>query len=355
MKMSIGFYIHVPFCNRKCGYCDFYSVTNTALVSGYGEAVLRNIREYEGINADSLYFGGGTPSLLPSETIDKIMKAVNPEPGAEITLECNPQSQSDYENYFRAARSAGVNRLSVGVQSLDDSVLHTLGRLHNRQGALETLKAAKTAGFLNISADLMLGVPGQTETGIIADIRELAALGVKHISAYLLKIEPGTAFSSLDKSLFPDEDRVCDFYLQAVKTLAEYGFEQYEISNFAVPGYESYHNLKYWNCEEYIGIGPSAHSYYNGVRFAVKPDIEAFISSEKQPTYITDENPGGSDERLMLGLRLMKQGVKKSDFPGIDEKASAFVKAGLLEDTGDKYRLTARGALVSNSIIAELT
>jgi oxygen-independent coproporphyrinogen-3 oxidase len=130
--------------------------------------------------------------------------------------------------------------------------------------------------------------------------------------------------------------------------------EQYEISNFAVPGYESRHNLKYWNCEEYIGIGPSAHSYYNGVRFAVKPDTEAFVTSREQPTYITDSHPGGSDERLMLGLRLTRQGVKKADFPGIEEKAIPFVNAGLLKDTGDRLALTTKGALVSNTIITEL-
>lgn len=345
--MSIGIYIHVPFCERKCAYCDFYSVTDKTLMSDYVKAVVRNIKTYDNVNFDSVYFGGGTPSLLKAADIAAIVEAIAPEKGAEITLECNPKSGTALHDY----KTAGINRLSVGIQSLDDSVLHTLGRLHDRAEALHALEAAFEAGFENVSADLMLGVPGQTLSGIETDIETLTAFPIKHISAYMLKLEPGTPLYNADKSIFPDEDSVCDFYLNTVESLSRHGLEIYEISNFAVPGFESRHNLKYWNCEEYIGIGPAAHSYYGGLRFAVKPDLKAFISAGTQPVYVTDEHPGGEDERLMLGLRLMKQGILAA--PERQAKAAALIKAGLMSKTRGRLCLTPRGALVSNAVIAE--
>jgi oxygen-independent coproporphyrinogen-3 oxidase len=357
MKMSIGIYIHVPFCVRKCSYCDFYSKCDLSLTDAYTKAVVRNIKAYEpeNLSVDTLYFGGGTPSLLTPSQIAAMIEAANPESGAEITMECNPQSQKDYESYFAAVKSAGVNRLSVGVQSLNDGILQSLGRLHDRTGALQTLEAAFETGFENVSADLMIGVHSQTIQDVIADIEGLTALPIKHISVYMLKIEPNTPLSQMDNSLLPDENSVCEFYLKTVNELDRRGFVQYEISNFAKAGFQSRHNLKYWNCEQYIGIGPAAHSYYGGTRFAVKPDLEAFCNAKRQAIYTTDENPGGKDERLMLGLRLMQKGAKIKDFPGITGRAAPLIRAGYLREEGGRLMLTPQGALVSNTIISELT
>jgi oxygen-independent coproporphyrinogen-3 oxidase len=341
----IGLYVHVPFCVKKCLYCDFYSITDIALAEDYVKAVSRNIRNYPEVAFDTLYFGGGTPSLLTASQIAAIIDSANPVTGAEITMECNPQSST--ETYFREIRSAGVNRLSIGIQSLDDNALKKLGRLHNSKTAVKTVQSAYSAGFENISADLMLGVSDKRE---IDKFGEFAKLPLTHISAYMLKIEENTPFYHMENLDLPDEDSVCDSYLEAVEAFREAGFLQYEISNFAKPEFECRHNLKYWECKEYIGVGASAHSYYKGKRFAVPRDISAFIGAEIQPTYVTDDNPGGKDERLMLGLRLMQKGVNVSDC----KNAERYLSAGMLKRSGGIITLTPKGALISNRIIADL-
>ncbi|MDR0986881.1 MAG: radical SAM family heme chaperone HemW [Ruminococcus sp.] len=330
-------YIHVPFCVKKCLYCDFYSITDNSLIDDYIKAVIRNIPD---MKFDTLYFGGGTPSLLTASQIAAIIEAANPTTTAEISMECNPQSSG--LEYFREIRKAGVNRLSIGIQSLHDETLRKLGRLHDSDTAVKTVYDAYEAGFENISADIMLGVSDTRDSA------KLCKLPLKHISAYMLKVEKNTPFYSMENLNLPDEDSVCDAYLEAVETFRENGFMQYEISNFAKAGYECKHNLGYWECEEYIGIGPSAHSYSGGKRFAVPREINAFIEADTQPTYITDENPGGIDERLMLGLRLMQKGVV------CNKNVDRYVKAELLRKQGDTIFLTPKGALVSNSIITDL-
>jgi oxygen-independent coproporphyrinogen-3 oxidase len=339
---KLGLYVHIPFCVKKCGYCDFYSITDLSLIEDYVEAVIRNIKNYS-YNYDTVYFGGGTPSLLTPSQIGRIIEAASPEKDAEITIECNPQSSDG--NYFYELRKTGVNRLSNGVQSFDDDTLKKLGRLHSAETAVQTVFAAHKVGFENISIDLILGV-----SDCKPDFDTINNLPIKHISAYILKIEDETPFGT-DKNLsFPDEDKVCDEYLEIVSKI---GFPQYEISNFAKTGYECKHNLKYWNCEEYLGIGPAAHSYLNGKRFAVPRDIKSFISPKLQPIYITDENPGGIDEKLMLGIRLMK-GVEVVKYPGIIERAEPFLKSDMLKLNSGRLCLTPKGALISNSIITDL-
>jgi oxygen-independent coproporphyrinogen-3 oxidase len=337
-------YIHVPFCARKCLYCDFYSITDRSLTDEYVNAVIRNIKNYAETGFDTLYFGGGTPSLLTASQIAAIIDTASPEKGAEISIECNPQS-GDAE-YFHQIRQAGVNRLSIGIQSLDDKTLRKLGRLHDSEAAVKTVFDAYEAGFENISADIMLGVSDTRE------FSEICKLPLKHISAYMLKIEENTPFFGMDNLNLPDEDSVCDSYLEAVEVFRENGFLQYEISNFAKPGFECKHNLRYWECKEYIGIGPSAHSYYKGKRFAVPRALDSFINSAFQPTLITDENPGGADERLMLGLRLTRKGV--NIYECNRENAARYIDAGMLTKNGDIITLTPKGALISNSIIADL-
>lgn len=346
--MSKGLYVHIPFCRAKCPYCDFYSVTFSAKSADeYADAVVRNIERY-GEVYDTVYFGGGTPSLL-SPQIGRILKAARTESGAEITAECNPCTVSG--KTLEEMRSAGVNRLSLGIQSFDDNELSALGRLHSARQAEDAILLAREYGFLNISADIMLGIPQQTEDSLSHTIERLSKLPVTHISAYMLKIEPDTPFGAKPPNI-PDEERTAALYLCAVRLLKRHGFEQYEISNFARTGCECRHNLKYWRREEYVGIGPAAHSFYGGRRYAVPRDIESFISSPCQSEDVTDGSPDESEERIMLGLRLSE---------GIPEELYAPLAGNLRLIPQEYYRiergrlsLTAEGFLLSNSIISAL-
>ena len=236
----------MPFCRRKCLYCDFYSQTDLSLTDSYVKAVVRNIRAAN-ITADTVYFGGGTPSLLSGAQIYDILSAADISADAEISAECNPDSAT--LQLMRDFRAAGINRLSIGIQSFNDDELKMMGRLHNSRQAAEAIQNAQKAGFENISADLMLGLPYQTEETVRDNIRKLAELNVTHISAYMLKIEENTPLAGCPElvSAAADDDKSADIYLMAVDMLAENGFGQYEISNFAKAGYECRHNLKYWH------------------------------------------------------------------------------------------------------------
>ncbi len=346
-----GLYIHVPFCLKKCPYCDFYSLPfSESRAEEYKNAVVRNLARYNNEQFDTVYFGGGTPSLL-YKYIAEILSNVNYTLNAEITAECNPESAG--EEVLGELKSAGINRLSIGVQSLNDSELNALGRKHSAEEAKNAVLLANKAGFENISADLMLGVLNQTERSLEQTIDELCRLPITHVSAYLLKIEENTVFGKKYAEIadkLPNEDFQAELYLAAVEALEKRGFIQYEISNFAKSGYESRHNLKYWRAEEYVGIGPSAHSYYKGKRFAVKKSLENFLGSEFQTEEITDEFPDREEERIMLGLRLC-EGIE------LTEKITArlkFIPREYYRISGGRLSLTPKGFLVSNEIIAEL-
>ena len=307
--MAAGLYIHVPFCRRKCPYCNFYSIAaEPELLERYTQAVCRNLRHYACAEpVDTVYFGGGTPSLLSPAQIAQILETAADcftlSPDTEVTMEANPAAAAPEQ--LRRFRESGVNRLSFGVQSLSDSQLKRLGRLHTAQEAVETVCAAAAAGFDNLSCDLMLALPGQTPEELEQTIREMTRLPIVHISAYLLKIEPGTPFARQQiAAQCPDEDAAADLYLQAVEQLNAAGFAQYEISNFAKPGFESRHNCKYWHCEPYLGIGPSAHSCWNGKRFFVPSSAASFLEQPVQTVETEDGAPCTLEERLMLGLRL---------------------------------------------------
>lgn len=346
-----GLYIHIPFCLSKCPYCDFYSVRfDGSLAERYSRAVIRNVSAYGG-EFDSVYFGGGTPILI-ADKIGGILGAVNFTRDAETTVECNPCEMT--EGTLQTLLRAGVNRLSVGVQSLDDRVLEALGRRHDALTAENAIIAAKKAGFGNISADIMLAVPRQTAESLNDTLERLAELPLTHISAYMLKIEPSTPFGR-NPPILPDDDETADMYLQTVRVLAKHGFGQYEISNFAKDGFECRHNLKYWRREEYLGIGAAAHSLYGGRRFYVERDAEGFIAAERQRELPEGEPPGDREiyeERVMLGLRLAE---------GITEELYKPLLKGL-EHVPEKYytlkggrlALTAEGFAVSNAIIAAL-
>ena len=351
---NIGLYIHVPFCLSKCPYCDFYSVRfSREKAKTYADAVIRNIRRYN-LHYDTVYFGGGTPILL-YEHIGEILNAADIADGAEITVEANPCMAEPH--ILETLKNAGVNRLSFGVQSMQPRELSFLGRRHTAQQAENAFVNARKAGFSNISADMMTGLPEQSENSITDTARKLSELGAAHISAYILKIEENTPFASQSIEL-PDEDRVAELYLHTVATLGKLGFTQYEISNFAKPGFESRHNLKYWRCEEYIGIGASAHSYYRGKRFCTARDIDGFIAAQVQQATVTDENAGGWEEYAMLKLRLA-EGLTFAEAErfGKTEKLRGNAKklpAELINIGTDRISLTAQGFLVSNAVIAEL-
>ncbi|MGN0649766.1 MAG: radical SAM family heme chaperone HemW [Oscillospiraceae bacterium] len=348
MSKPRGLYIHIPFCLSKCPYCDFYSVKySEEAASAYSAAVVRNLRHYGG-EYDTVYFGGGTPVLL-AEKMAEMLRAANIAPNAEITAECNPCVTDERALY--AMKNAGVNRISFGVQSLVDSELTLLGRRHNSQQARDAVLLAKKCGFDDISADIMLAVQGQNQASLTQTIEGLAELPLTHISAYMLKIEPATPFGQNPPPL-PDEDETADLYALAVKLLAQRDFTQYEISNFAKAGRECRHNLKYWRCEEYLGIGPAAHSFVDGIRFAVQRNIWAFMQDEFQQTEITDSEAGNAEEQLMLGLRL-SEGVAQQLYQPYESRLRLIPK-NYYKISDGRLSLTSDGFAVSNEIIAVL-
>ncbi len=345
---KIGLYIHIPFCRRKCLYCDFYSVPlcgNSA--ENYTRTVIRNLEAYGG-EFDTVYFGGGTPILL-ADKLSEMLKAANVSKNAEITAECNPCEMTPQT--LEILRKAGINRISAGVQSFCDNELSALGRRHNAETAKLAFLNAKSAGFDNISADLMLGIPQQTRDSLAFTLDGISDLPITHISAYMLKIEENTPFGQNPPEI-PDEDSTADMYLQTVSALSELGFNRYEISNFSKPDMECKHNLKYWRREEYLGIGPAAHSFAFGRRFAVERNLEEFLSAPKQIEVVTDECPDEYEERVMLGLRL-SEGIPEALYQpllsGLRLVPKNYYKLG-----NGRLSLTAEGGLVSNEIISLL-
>lgn len=345
---NLGLYIHVPFCRKKCPYCDFYSVGyRDELAEQYADAVLRNLRYYNE-RYDTVYFGGGTPILL-ARHIPRILAEVHRTCSAEVTVECNPL-EMDVET-LKILHARGVNRLSVGIQSAVDSELKSLGRAHNFEQAKQAVLTAKDVGFCDISADIMLGIPEQTQETLACTVSELGKLPLTHISAYLLKIEPNTAFGK-KPPILPDEDETAELYLDVVRGLEKQRFIQYEISSFARKGMTSRHNLKYWRREEYLGIGAAAHSFYNGRRFAVGRDIREFIRSEHQTEETTDDSPNETEEEIMLGLRL-SEGIEKPLWERV-KSALPLIPKRYYTIENERLSLTAEGFLVSNEIISTL-
>ena len=345
MNDKSGFYIHIPFCFNKCPYCDFYSVKyDREVAENYVSRLTAEFEKYKGAEFDTVYLGGGTPSILEPDMIGKIFEAIQKnfsvDPDSEITIECNPSK--DLSADFKLYHSFGINRISLGMQSAVQAERLALGRRASKEDVAKAIYYAKSAEITNISLDLMLGTPKQTLEGLDETFDFINESDVTHISAYMLKIEPDTPFYKLqDKLVLPDEDTVSEMYLKAVERLASLGFEQYEISNFAKKGFESRHNIKYWKLVPYLGIGVSAHSFWNGRRFYYDKDFNI----------VDDGEGGGIDERIMLGLRL-KKGIKKSL---IKRDIAPYIKAGFMEENGENISFTPKGFLVSNAIIAELS
>ena len=367
---KIGLYVHVPFCAKKCPYCDFYSQDyRKADADRYVNAVILRMRQFaaHGCEADTLYFGGGTPSLLSPGQIGRIVEEARARFSlcGEVSMEANPNTLN--EARLIALRESCINRLSVGVQSFDEQELTALGRRHSAEQAKEAIRAAKRAGFDDISLDLMLGVPYQTEESLQRTLETAVSLPVTHISAYMLKVEEATPYNGSPLLAHcPDEEKLAQMYLQTVQTLAQHGFLQYEISNFAKEGYQSRHNLKYWKEEPYFGIGAAAHSCFAGKRFASVPSLESFCTAAENGVFsdieLLEADAQTDEERLMLGLRLaegvLREEMMNAVLPRKRRQAEMFLRrlceSGLAADDGEKVRLTAEGFLVSNEILAEL-
>ena len=362
---DLGLYVHIPFCASKCSYCGFYSFSaDENLQERYTEKLIEeiNIRGVLSVRpVKSLYIGGGTPTVLGTDRLCRIITACyesfNILPDAEITIEANPAD--DLSELLKNVAKAGVNRLSLGVQSANDDELKILGRRQNNSDVVRTVRDARAAGIENISLDLMLGIPKQTEESFKKSIDFCLSQEPEHISAYILSLEEGTPLANSDyASLIPDDEGVARLYEQLCDEMTKAGFSHYEISNFAKKGFESRHNSHYWQCGEYIGIGPSAHSFYNGKRFYCQSCINEFLD---KPSYIDDGPGGDKTERIMLGLRL-KEGV---DFAKIErdfsvdttpilKKARELEKQKLVNIKNNTVSLTEKGMLVSNSIISSL-
>lgn len=359
----LGLYLHIPYCASKCYYCDFYSAAHRGAVpDAYVGALLRELARFTNRTAgplrpDTLYFGGGTPSLLSPGQVCRLIDAASPVPGAEVTLEANPETVT--LESLQGYRRAGVNRLSFGVQTAFDESLARLGRRHTAADARRALALAAQAGFVNVSGDVMLALPGYTLAELDATLALLAEGGCTHISCYLLKVEDGTVFGRRPPAGLPDDDAAADFYLAAVERLAALGYAQYEISNFARPGCASRHNLLYWNCEDYLGLGPAAASCLHGRRFSTPRGTAAFLAG---PAAYPAEGPCTGEDYAMLRLRLtaglslprlarewgVHWGAEKLAF------CRRLAAEGLAAFDGETLALTPRGMLVQNGILCEL-
>ena len=359
--MSKSCYIHIPFCRGKCFYCSFVSFNKPELLTGYIYSLLKEISEnYKGEDLKTLYFGGGTPSLVSIELLNKVVGKFNFEPNAEITIEVNPDDCSC--DYLKGLKDIGFNRISIGSQTFDDRILKLIGRRHDSTQITETVKNAKQAGFKNISLDLIYGLPTQTMDGLKKDLQKFLELDIQHISTYGLKIENSSIWGNgkyLPKNI-PDDDTQADMYVAVNEILSNAGFCRYEVSNFAKKGYESKHNLNYWNNEEYYGFGVSAHGYIDGIRYSNYESLEKYMNSPTTREYgrfLTEKEK--LEEEIFLGFR-KTEGVNVSrikekfnvDFEGkyktILEKYSDYIVK-----TPQGYAFNLKGTMLSNEILPE--
>ncbi len=375
-EKRLGIYIHIPFCKSKCEYCDFYSIGGSRdrrVTDDYLQALADHIREAGRLApeylVDTVYFGGGTPSFFGAENLEKILdeihKSFRLSVEAEITLEANPDSVT-LQSMKKLVR-AGFNRISIGVQSDDDEMLKKLGRPHNFHQAKQALTLARQAGFGNISLDLMYGLPNQTLTAWKETVLRIVGLRPEHISCYALKVEEGTPlWSYKELANLPDDDTQADMYLAASDILRDYGYEHYEISNFAKKGFASKHNLKYWTGGEYLGFGPTAASDFAGKRFTILRDLHGYIQGiAKKETVLSECDTIPARERageyVMLRLRT-SDGISAEEyerqylmpFAPLEKAMQRFREKGYAVYENDRWHLTEPGWLVSNQIILTL-
>ena len=367
----VEIYIHIPFCIRKCDYCDFLSgPSGPKEQADYVQALLREIQaveEGEGRSVSSIFIGGGTPSVLDERLLGDILREIRNrfkmEEDAEITIEVNPGTANIGK--LQAYREMGINRLSIGLQSPEDRELKILGRIHNYGQFLETYQEARIVGFDNINIDLMSAIPDQTYEGWVKNLRTVAELEPEHISAYSLIVEEGTPFAARKLNL-PDEDTEYNMYEATAQILKEYGLEQYEISNYARKGRECRHNVGYWTRQDYLGFGLGASSLYGKERFANTADMKKYLENSRNLEIIREKEPSLTREDEMaefmfLGLRIIR-GIVKSDFQEnfgctiesvYEEVLEKYESMGLLLEQDGRIFLSRDGIHVSNSIMAE--
>lgn len=366
-----GLYIHIPFCIRKCPYCDFYSITDLSLKKSFTKALAQEMRFYAGyaVSVDTLYIGGGTPSVLNPGEIESLVsearRCFNVLPDAEVTLEVNPgtvtaRSLSDY-------RRCGVNRINIGVQSFQSRVLGFLQRIHTAADAANSIRWARRAGFSNIGLDLIYGVSGQTQASWRADLEAAVSFKPEHLSCYMLTYEKGTPLAqSLRQGRFKPlpEERVAGLYIKTTEWLAQNGYVQYEVSNFARSGqYRSRHNQKYWSFTPYLGLGPSAHSFLKPVRFWNPRSVKGYVQRSGTGKLAIEDSEVLTDEQqiietIYLGLRTAEgirmdrfnETFKRNCFDACGVVLAEFSEAGLMELGKNHCRLTVKGMLFIDSI-----
>ena len=376
MKKDLGLYIHIPFCIKKCAYCDFLSWSGDKdQKEEYVRDLEQEIRSYKTFAADyqvsTVYFGGGTPSILETGQIERIMEALRQtfriEKKAEITLEMNPGTAR--KEKLKVYRQLGINRLSIGIQSVKNENLKLLGRIHTYEDFLESYHMAREAGFDNISGDLISSLPGQTLEEWKEELEILIRTPLEHLSVYQLIIEKGTEFYERygeHEELLPDDETSREIYLWTGEYLENQGFRQYEISNYARAGKESRHNLRYWERKDYLGLGLGAASMIRNMRMSNTRDWEKYRTGCRDPRKIREEvefleEPRQIEEFMFLGLRKTR-GVSRKEFRRtfgkdldlIYEKTlKKYLENGMLQESGDRIFLSEEGILLSNQIFAD--
>ena len=370
---SIGLYVHTPLCIKKCNYCDFcsYPESKAEWRDSYIDTLCAEIDGYKEkkLSVNTVFFGGGTPSLLTPFEFEKICSHITDsftlDSSIEFTLEANPKTLT--KEKLNAYMSMGVNRLSIGLQSIHENELKILGRIHNYSEFLESYTLARDCGIKNINLDLMYGIPAQSLQSFEKTLDTVLELSPEHLSLYGLILEEGTPFFELQASLdIPEEDTECDMYYLAARKLSSAGYSHYEISNYSKPGYECRHNLKYWHNESYVGIGVSAYSYLDGIRYGNTSEIDEYLSCEREKYIQREESAELENEAydyVMLGLRL-SEGISLSDyekrfknnFLTVERKKliQKYSELGMIELVGDRLRLTDRGLYISNRILTDL-
>jgi len=360
----LGLYIHLPFCRVHCTYCPFAVSTDIGLQDRYTEAMVAEIdARGNGEAVDSIFFGGGTPSRTSRENLGRIVERLNQrfaiDDTSEFSLEANPEDVNDDAIAFW--RSLGVNRLSIGIQSFHDAELLPLGRVHGRAQALEAIRIATVSG-IRTSIDLILGLPRQTAKSFQETLETAINSGVGHVSLYMLDLEEGTALArqvEVGRVSLPDDDLVAELYTLAIERFESAGFKQYEISNFARPGEECRHNLRYWRREEYLGFGIGAHSFAGDRRFANTRDIHRYIAGEREPEFAEVLGEGEvRRETIFLGLR-QAEGINYEDVVRLcGEEGIEWMERGLIDGwlrrVGNRVAFTPSGFLLSNDYISQL-
>lgn len=370
-RRALELYIHIPFCVRKCQYCDFLSgPSDEETKDRYIEALLKEIRaaeHTEDYEIVSVFIGGGTPSALKAEAIASIMRTLQEKfffcEDAEVTIEANPGTVDPEK--LTIYRNVGINRLSLGLQSTDAEELKLLGRIHSYEEFLKSYEWAREAGFSNINIDLMFAIPGQTGEAWRQHLYQVAELNPEHISAYSLIIEEGTPFAEQNLDL-PDEDTEYQMYEDTAEILERYGYRQYEISNYAKQGYMCRHNAGYWQRLEYLGFGLGASSLYGGMRFSNTHQMQEYLKESRNPDQIRKDVTVLSrneqiEEFMFLGLR-MTEGISEKKFEEnfnvrlmdiYGDILQKYEETGFMEHIETKWRLTRKGIHVSNHILAD--